>query len=525
MAANAEGDSWKTSQTVPWTAGDSTSPIRPSISSRDSNASPIRHRNSHQSNGPNSMADTPRTTSPFHSQATRQPPIGQSTGLPNFSPHKPYLDPTSDSFSAKWPFDEQVTGLGQNGLGQYGHSGRHSSTDMSGDRPRTQSIRSAMDGNNSLAGYDGADRVAAAMSDPSRGGSLSQIQFSHGNALSSNLRSVPGQMLPFSVTSTSQAADVFRDSRDVDIHSGLANLHLHSNERPASGQIPGGMAAVMHGPMATHNLPDQMQHHRLPSRMSQMSGRPDLRQLPQGADTFTGLGLADDAFTEQYGTLQGAQLADVRSISPTGSEYRRGFPNHHSTSATPDTGLDYLRTPSRGGPRSQIGPSGHPALLDRKLRGLQQEQQGFMPQQANTMMMANEIFRGQYAPHAFQYNPQANFRINPLAPYLPYSAIPQVPLAPRGQPRDVELGHHLRSPLLIDFRSNNKSSKRYELKVGVARTKEEESLLIDARTSTIMLSSSVEISMDLDSSNKSWKVPTVTKRIRSSVRSDLIYYN
>ncbi|KAI9677662.1 MAG: mRNA binding protein puf3 [Caeruleum heppii] len=452
MVTPPDGTTWMSSQPMPWAASDGTSPIRPAARTRDSNPSPIRHRNGNQQNGPNSLSDTPRSTSPYFSQTARQPPIGQG-GLSSFSPKKPLLDPTSDAFPASRNGDERM-----NSAGQPGHAGMYPVNNPNGgDRRRTQSIMSAISGGLDLTGQDRSlDRVGA-NSHNSRGGSHSYSQYPQ-PAGTSPLRTMDlSSQDPFS---SLQESDVFQDQAEGDVTSGLANFHLNSGHNDARyGQMMPSGSQGLPLSMAAQGFPEHV-YRQMPAR-----SRAEDRHLSHVAGTFTPSSLSEDAFAEQYGTLRGAHLHDNRSISPAGSDYRRGIPSsYYNTSGTPPAGMEHLRTPSRVGVGSHVGPNGHSALLDRKLRGLQQEQQGYLPPQANTLIMANEAFRGQFPQPAYDYNNPNAFRMNPLAPYLPFTGMPSVPLAPRGQSRDMDLGHHLRSPLLVDFRSNAKSSKRYELK-------------------------------------------------------------
>ena len=102
------------------------------------------------------------------------------------------------------------------------------------------------------------------------------------------------------------------------------------------------------------------------------------------------------------------------------------------------------------------------ALLDHKLRGLQQEQQGYTASQPNPFHCRPPFT------HAYDFHPQNALRMNPLAPYYPMTPAPNLinaPPIPRGPAREQDPGQHLRSPLLEEFRNNSKTNKRYELKV------------------------------------------------------------
>ena len=178
-----------------------------------------------------------------------------------------------------------------------------------------------------------------------------------------------------------------------------------------------------------------------------------------GLGSFTPNGMPPGSQALQYNQSRNTQFGEHSPQSPNGSDTRR---SHHSpfysTGGTPPSG-DQYRASSRGMVNPRV-PHGQAALLERKLRGLQQEQQGYIQPQPNPLQ-----FRAPFA-HPYDYNPQNTLRMNPLAQYY---AMPGVhnflpPLVPRGPSRDHDVGQNLRSALLEEFRSNSKTNKRYELK-------------------------------------------------------------
>lgn len=163
---------------------------------------------------------------------------------------------------------------------------------------------------------------------------------------------------------------------------------------------------------------------------------------------------------QQYGSYQSSHLGERESDSPGANDYRRVHNPSYSSVATPPVGSDQYRAASRSGVPNHAA-HGQAALLERKLKGLQQEQQGYVHPHSNPLQ-----FRGSIA-QSYDYNPQNGMRMNPLAPYYQMAAVGgfTAPVIPRGPSRDHDLGQNLRSALLEEFRSNNKTSKRYELKV------------------------------------------------------------
>ena len=157
--------------------------------------------------------------------------------------------------------------------------------------------------------------------------------------------------------------------------------------------------------------------------------------------------------------LSGAQY----SHSPSNSDARRTQPNsYYSTGETPPSGYQH-RAPSRGSLNGSL-PTPQAALLEQKLRGIQQEQQGYAAPQPNPFH-----YRSPFS-NAYDFHPQNALGRNPLAPYYPLAPTPNLmphPPIPRGPAREQDPGQHLRSALLEEFRNNSKTNKRYELKVSL----------------------------------------------------------
>ncbi|KAI9890917.1 MAG: mRNA binding protein puf3 [Vezdaea aestivalis] len=142
----------------------------------------------------------------------------------------------------------------------------------------------------------------------------------------------------------------------------------------------------------------------------------------------------------------------------------------YSAGGTPPTTGDSIGAQSRGstssGPShtgSQIAPANNMVALDGKLRRLQQEQQDqqvfYAP--SNPLLLRNEQFRSPLQQPPYGYNFQDSLSY-PNFVKLPIPRGPQMP--PRGPARDQEGTNCIMSPLMQDFKSNNKTSKRYDLK-------------------------------------------------------------
>nr|KMM71438.1 PUF RNA binding repeat-containing protein [Coccidioides posadasii RMSCC 3488] len=120
-------------------------------------------------------------------------------------------------------------------------------------------------------------------------------------------------------------------------------------------------------------------------------------------------------------------------------------------------------------PRLVISPgnrlAGHLAdeqteLLDRKLRSLQHEQQEYL-QSASPISSRRALQQAQGYGLSSYHAAQINQVGNPYAMGT-FSGLPTV--VARNQYREQDASQSLRSPLLEEFRANNKGTKRYELK-------------------------------------------------------------
>lgn len=149
------------------------------------------------------------------------------------------------------------------------------------------------------------------------------------------------------------------------------------------------------------------------------------------------------------------------SHSPSNSDARLNpHSPYYSTAGTPP--LYQQRVPSRSGYNAGTS-TGQAALLERKLRGLQQEQQGYMIPSPSQVQFRNQFPQQ----NLYDFHPQHGLRPNNFNSYYPIASTPNaLPPAqiPRGPARDHDLAQPVRSTLLEEFRNNSKTNKRYELK-------------------------------------------------------------
>ena len=203
----------------------------------------------------------------------------------------------------------------------------------------------------------------------------------------------------------------------------------------------------------------------IPTDSNDVWSRDEIGYLGQ-QDSFSPNGSGTGSLLSNPNNHRAMTLGPQYSHSPSNSDARYSHASpFYSTAGTPPTFQQRVpsRVPSRGSYNGATS-TGQAALLDRKLRGLQQEQQGFMIPTANPLQ-----FRSQFQPpHPYDFHSQQTLRMNQIPPYyqMPPSNLLPAPPIPRGPSRDHDPGQPLRSPLLEEFRNNSKTNKRYELKVG-----------------------------------------------------------
>lgn len=176
---------------------------------------------------------------------------------------------------------------------------------------------------------------------------------------------------------------------------------------------------------------------------------------------------AETTFAQHPGQYRGIPAfgASFSRSSEPDDLHRAPNASYYATANTPSVGAQTAtqhRIP-KGDHQPNGIPNGPNPALDRTLRGshpMQPDHSGY-PFAPNPMN-----FRAPFGPYDF--HPHAPLRVNPLAPYYhiaPVSTVLAPPIIPRGPAREHDVGQHVRSPLLEEFRNNSKTNKRYELKV------------------------------------------------------------
>ncbi|OXV05412.1 hypothetical protein Egran_06820 [Elaphomyces granulatus] len=164
---------------------------------------------------------------------------------------------------------------------------------------------------------------------------------------------------------------------------------------------------------------------------------------------------------QQLGYHSGVpRLGDHDSTSSNG--YNRGMNAafYSAGGTTPVTATPY-RTSSGNRLSNHANEGQAAALLDRKLRGVQQQEPDFVLPAGRHPLQPRPHFPAYEIP-GFGAPPIAPFP--GLYPVAPYSNLGATTIVPRGPHREHDSSQVVRSPLLEEFRSNNKGNKRYELK-------------------------------------------------------------
>lgn len=183
----------------------------------------------------------------------------------------------------------------------------------------------------------------------------------------------------------------------------------------------------------------------------------DISQTLLGSDEIGAGSFTPDGYPTQYDqslSFRNYQLGSRGTMTPNG-DFR---PSYYSAGGTPPV-FDHLY-PSQTRQNGRPQHDGHSALLDRKLRGVQQEQQTTYMHPAYQQMLATQYGRP-FDPYSFPMH------MGGVAPGIPMH-VPPMPgmmqqLEPPKGPRQEESGTGLRSAMLDEFKHNSRS-KRYELK-------------------------------------------------------------
>ena len=482
LLQSSESDNWGGHHASQWKPVDNTSPTL-SSSHTNRSTSPMRRQSSNQLRPP-SFAEPIPGNSPFFINPVAS--VGQ--GIPKSS-RKPFPDPTPGSFVAANPFDQapldrssrhnsdennrysaaKTLNMGDSDMGIKVPPGRQTLQNISG----YNSGAASRSGSLPPSRNDGADpsrfsddSVNNTYSHLGPSASASSQRQTHSTHASSHApRTGPYGQRMANQSNLTQAGVLAGDLNKMNLGRDTQSFYL-TPQKEASN--PNNLSAFMHD--YPHQLPNSDQ-------TDVWSGEENGYQASH--DGFVSNGVLPGGLLPHSSQYRGISLGTYPHSSSNNDARHSQHSSFYSTGETPPSGVQH-RAPKAGHVNEVSNRQA--ALLDRKLRGLQQEQQAH-PSQPNPLQ-----FRPPYAP-SYEYHPQT-LRMNPLAPFYHMPAVPSLltpPAIPRGPAREHDVGQHVRSALLEEFRTSGKTNKRYELKVIRAARIIYGTIADDCRISTITL--------------------------------------
>ena len=470
LLPSSESDSFNNSRHGSWKSIDDTSPSLSRVHTNHSNTSPISRQHSNQLI-PQAFPESNSVNSSYFS--IQQP----STSISSRSSQKSFLDPTSGNFVASGAFDSN----------NVSRTSRHNSDEENSYAQRKIAFEGTDTGlsmqparppfgNNNVSGYNSSAASRSGSIPPSRGdaeytinstrtrGDMTNNQWIRNNAPSSSTiphrPNLSAQAPPYLISASTSKPKYSGQLSPTQLNQFMGDFDKlnvgQENQQPglaAQRDTSNGNSAQFMGSM--NGFPQDF----VPNGNDVWNNRDDGGY--QGhQDQFAPAGSGSGTVMSQPNNHRAMALSSRYSHSPSSSDARHS--HHHSpyysNAGTPPPYQQ--RGPARGGYNSNVSTSG----LDRRLRGLQQEQQGYMVPPPNFAQ-----FRNQY-PHLnpYEFYPRNGLPMNQLHSYYPMPPAPNLltaPNVPRGPARDHDVDQ---SQLMRDFKdSMNKPNKRVtELKVG-----------------------------------------------------------
>jgi len=459
LLPSSESDGFNLLRHPSWKSIDDTSPALSRVATNTSGTSPIHRQNSNQFI-PQSYNDT-NSANPTYFSATPG-----STTISSRSSQKNFLDPTSGSFvSAAFESNSDMS-----------RTSRHNSDEEN----RFSARKLAFEGNNTGLGMQSArpsfksnvsgyNSSAASRSDslpPSRNdvdiltrhpGESQNTQYSRLNASVPHRPDLSAQAPTYTMPTRppgQRQADQLSPSQLNQLLGDFSHLNMgKENQTPYGNQ-----SEVSYGtsPHLSNGYPQELM-----SDSNQIWSRGDNGYQGQ-QDQFSPTGSGSGSLMPDQGLRRGPGFGASYAHSPNISDARLSHHSpYYSTAGTPPNYQQ--RAPSRGGFSGTL-VTGQAAVLDRKLRGVQQEQQAYMLPRPPPMHFSQQFQH----PSAYDYASQPGLRMNQLNAYYGMPPVPQhlaTPHIPRGPASEHAAVQPVRSNLLEDFRNNSKTNKRYELKV------------------------------------------------------------
>lgn len=429
LAASSEVDPWGARSNGSWNP-DNTSPT---LQSHSGSTSPSHTRSA----VPNPTQQTLLEIQNKFQQP--RPAIGQGASFSRSQP-KSDLDPSSGPFKfvRKSSFKNGIYNDDKENSGQYNPSDtydldvshRYIPLGNSGSRnpgapPHSRGSDSVLNG-----GFGNSNTPFGSI-----GGHHTPNSSSH-----SQRQSFSGPSGSYSV----QASGPRYDPTEIELSEKLSGFGIgHEAEQSTSSQVNNGFG-TSYSPNNPHFTPQNYPFTNGPGMWGE--GNKTLNNY----DAYSNTPFADQAYFNKA-----ARFTERGSVSPAGSDYRRGGISPRYYAGTPPVGPEQIYRPGSRGPRFPQGSND----LEKRLQTIH------FAQQAQAAYMYNAQFQGQFPHHAYDY-PPTNFR-QPTIPYgypMPMPPYPSTQAIPTRPAKDQDVGVGVRSVLLEEFRSNTKANKRYELK-------------------------------------------------------------
>ena len=464
LLSTSELDGWNGRQRTPWASIDNTSPGLSTTNLRPSGTSPMRRQSSGQ-----------HSSQPFHDSSSNTSPFFSITPAPSnqgaLTTAQQHRDPRNGSFATGRAAEV-------NGIQKYS---RHNSNDD--DRYATSSLAfGSHDSGIPIHPHRQSSQISTSSFTSgavSRNGSLppsrndvdplmqlsEELQnstYTHPNGSSSSVHNphfqLSAQAHTFSrhpTTQTPKSGDLSSSTNINNVAGDFAKMNIAKENQHMQSMYGLQMGATSSGQVQSmYEFPQQQDAGNVNAAWdADESGYQDLadRYAPSNL-----LGL------QSQGPYRTSALNPSYPHSPASSDGRRSSQSpYYSADAIPPYTIQ-SRPPLHGSLTGNI-PQGQAQLLDRKLRGVQQERQGYIPAHHSSLH-----FRAPF-PNPYDFHPQHALRMNPINPYYPVPPVANMlpPVIPRGPAKDQDSSHSTRSACLEEFRSNSKTNKRYELKVSI----------------------------------------------------------
>lgn len=252
-----------------------------------------------------------------------------------------------------------------------------------------------------------------------------------------NIPQRPNHSAHPSMHSESHANDGRYGLAQNELLASLNKLHLPDDAYEAQGRGSGFQS------QASYDSPFSRYKSHIPEENSVQTGN----YVPDG--------VADIPY---YNAINATRVPDRGPASPAASDYSRNAALLYAAAGSP------IANQYRNPPGSRIAgqfPDPQAEALARKLRGLQQQEQEFS---AMANPLQSRLMPGQgYGYHNYPSSTRLNIPPNFYAFPSQFNGFPPstIGVNVRDDPSQI-----VRSPVLEDFRANNKGNKRYELKVG-----------------------------------------------------------